>query len=378
MRIAHVIPALVKGGAEKVVVDLANCGVSNGDDVAIILAGPSSPELLACELRHEVEVLHICDHKPGRLSRYAMLTLWLIRNWRRVQPFDVLHCHLSFGSAAATLARCIRRGGARPAIVETFHAVGMPIPPWKRALLAGLAKWRDAVVLVAEDTFWRRFKAENPDVLLTVIPNGIAVHGKPPTPAEIAASRERIGIPSTCRSIVGTLGRLVEERKPEHLIKAFEEISRSASDEVHFVMGGAGPSLGKLEALARKSGLNERIHFPGLVMQPNLLFALCDLYISVNVGPVTGIAGLEAAAFGLPVIALQASDDYPGGATDWIWSSPDSGALGAEALRLLNSPEERRAIADRQRQHVLERHSAQAMSARYAKLYSRTLKRLAG
>ena len=33
MRIAHVIPALVKGGAEKVVVDLANCAVANGDEV---------------------------------------------------------------------------------------------------------------------------------------------------------------------------------------------------------------------------------------------------------------------------------------------------------------------------------------------------------
>src|SRR6185295_14859807 len=175
MRIAHVIPALVKGGAEKVVVDLANCAVANGDEVTLILAQPSPPELLACELKPEVKVLHICEGQPGRLSRYAMLARWLVRNRPLIRAFDVLHCHLSFGSAAGTLARWMRRGQPGPAIIETFHAAGMPIPKWKLALLARLARRRDALVLVAEDRFWRRFKRRNPDVPVTVIPNGIAI-----------------------------------------------------------------------------------------------------------------------------------------------------------------------------------------------------------
>jgi len=378
MRIAHVIPALVKGGAEKVVVDLANCAVANGDEVTLILAQPSPPELLACELRPEVKVLHICGGQPGRLSRYAMLARWLVRNRQLIRAFDVLHCHLSFGSAAGTLARWMRRGQPGPAIIETFHAAGMPIPGWKLALLARLARRRDALVLVAEDSFWRRFKRRNPDVPVTVIPNGIAIDQKRPTPTEITAYREGIGIPRTCGSIVGTLGRLVDERKPEYLIKAFAAMAATGEEDVHFVMGGAGPSLDQLETLADDAGLSGRIHFPGLVMDPALLFALCDLYVSVNVGPVTGIAGLEAAAFGVPVIALQASEDYPGGASDWIWSSVDPRALATEALRLLRSPTERREMADRQRQHVVEQHSAEAMSARYAELYRRVLQRFRG
>ena len=377
MRIAHVIPALVKGGAEKVVVDLANCAVANGDEVTLILAQPSPPELLACELRPEVKVLHICGGQPGRLSRYAMLARWLVRNRQLIRAFDVLHCHLSFGSAAGTLARWMRRGQPGPAIIETFHAAGMPIPGWKLALLARLARRRDALVLVAEDSFWRRFKSRNPDVPVTVIPNGIAIDQKRPTLPEITAYREGIGIPRTC-GIVGTLGRLVDERKPEYLIKAFAAMAETAEEDLHFVMGGAGPSLEPLKALAGEAGLSGRIHFPGLVMDPALLFALCDLYVSVNVGPVTGIAGLEAAAFGIPVIALQASADYPDGAADWIWSSADPRALATEALRLLRSPAKLQEMADRQRQHVVERHSADAMSARYAELYRRVLQRLRG
>lgn len=378
MRIAHVIPALVKGGAEKVVVDLANCAVANGDEVTLILAQPSAPELLACELKPEVKVLHICEGEPGRLSRYAMLARWLVRNRQLIHAFDLLHCHLSFGSAAGTLARWMRRGQPGPAIIETFHAAGMPIPRWKLALLARLARRRDALVLVAEDNFWRRFKSRNPDVPVTIIPNGIAIDQKRPTPTEITAYRESVGVAPRSTRIVGTLGRLVDERKPEYLIKAFAAMAETADEDVHFVMGGAGPSLDQLQTLADDAGLSGRIHFPGLVMDPALLFALCDLYVSVNVGPVTGIAGLEAAAFGVPVIALQASADYPNGATDWIWSSADPRALATEALRLLRSPTERREMADRQRQHVVEQHSAEAMSARYAELYRRVLQRLRG
>src|SRR3569833_832498 len=78
MKIAHVIPALTKGGAERVVVDLANAAVDDGHDVSIVAAVPAPPELIAGELRHEVNVMHV---GTGSIRpAYLRLVPRLIRN----------------------------------------------------------------------------------------------------------------------------------------------------------------------------------------------------------------------------------------------------------------------------------------------------------
>ena len=96
-----------------------------------------------------------------------------------------------------------------------------------------------------------------------------------------------------------------------------------------------------------------------------------DIYVSMNVGPITGIAGLEAAAAGIAVISLQATADYKGGDADWIWSDPDPANVGAEAARLMQSPDERQTLGARQAAHVRAHLSADATLAAYFELYAK-------
>ena len=60
------------------------------------------------------------------------------------------------------------------------------------------------------------------------------------------------------------------------------------------------------------------MHFPGEVNEPMKALSAMDLYISINVGPITGLAGMEA-GFGLPVIAMQFTRLLRTGGL--IWSS---------------------------------------------------------
>jgi glycosyltransferase involved in cell wall biosynthesis len=129
----------------------------------------------------------------------------------------------------------------------------------------------------------------------------------------------------------------------------------------------------KVEQLVRQLGLEDRVHFTGEALDPSLPMALIDLYLTINVGPITGIAALEAAAAGLPVIAIQLIDGYEAGPDDWIWSSGDLSAVAARAIELLGDEPGRRALARRQKAHVEAHHSVEVMARAYDRLYERAL-----
>lgn len=101
--------------------------------------------------------------------------------------------------------------------------------------------------------------------------------------------------------------------------------------------------------------------------------ALMDLYITVNVGPLTGIAALEASFSGLPVIAIQMVEGYRSRPEDWIWSSGDLGAVAREATRLLLDRGARRALAERQQAFVRANHTVEGMASSYYSLYEEAL-----
>lgn len=369
MKITHILPPLTRGGAERVAVDLANQAARAGHEVTLVSAYPVASESRVDGIDPRVAVQYVTG-RPSRFGKYALLGPWLIarRDWLLGQ--DVIHCHLTFGAVAGTAVQMLRRAFSRrrPVVVETFHAVGMPIPGWKRALAATLAASRNGFALMADDPYWKAFARANPNLRVRIIPNGVAARQEPPSAQELAAYRQSIGIPEGVR-IVGTIGRISADRMPLKMIDLFAQLASAGGSDVHFLVGGDGPLLGDARSRASQLGIGQRTHFPGLVTRPQLAFGLIDLYVSINVGPNTGIAGLEAAAAGTPLIALQALGDYSGGDEDWIWSSPDLGEVARKAAELLADEEEAAELAARQSWHVRSNLSLESMGDAYQKLY---------
>ncbi|AQR75537.1 glycosyltransferase [Sphingomonas sp. LM7] len=372
MKITHIIPALTKGGAERVLIDLANEAAAAGHDVTVVLGAPVAPELGQAMLRPDVRIRFI-SQSFSKLARYGRLPVWLAGNWRWLREQDVVHCHLTLAAILGTGIGWLRRlsGSSRPVVVETFHGVGMPIKWRQLALTTALARGRDGFALMAQDSHWSRFAERNPALPIAIIPNGVAISGSVPDTAAVAAYRQQIGVPESARWIVGTIGRILPERNPLATVAAFAEAARLLGDDVHFLMGGSGSMLEEVRAAGDAAGLGARLHLPGLVVEPRFALALMDVYVSMNVGPITGIAGLEAAAAGVPVIAVQALADYRRAPGDWIWSDPDPTQVGAEAARLLRDGADRAATGQRQKAHVLAHHSAAHMMHAYEDLYAR-------
>ena len=370
MKITHLNPALTKGGAEKVLVDLANLAARQGHEVSIVSAVAVDPVLLEEQVDPRVKLHFICPIGSDKSAAYRGMLPWLHRNWHWLASQDVVHCHMTYGALLGSAIR-MRRAMARsekPRMIETFHGVGMPIRPWQRRLAAMQAVWRDGYALMAEDNYWTGFAADHPRLPLAIIPNGIAVDQPPSSDAERAAYRRNAGIPDGA-PVIGTVGRLRAERNPLATVAAFAEAARLLGPDVHSLIAGDGPMTDAVRDEGNRLGLGDRLHLPGLAVKPWIAASVMDVYVSMNVGPITGIAGLEAAAAGIPVIALQATTDYAGGNDDWIWSDPDPVRVGAEAARLMQSPAERQAMGSRQASHVRAHHSADTMLAAYFELY---------
>jgi len=372
MNIVHVIPAFTKGGGERVAVDLANHAAAHGHRVTFVAAFPVDPGLLLHALREDVDVRYVASAADGSLLRYAKLLPWLLRNRRWLGEQDVVHCHLTFGAAFGAIAWALRRlrRGCRPAIVETYHAVGMPIPRLHRWIHARLLSLRDGIAMMADDPYWRNFVRSRRAIPSALIPNGIEVDRAPVAPEDGRAYRREAGLPLPPALVLGSVGRLVPARRPDLLVETFAAVAEQAGPGVAFLLAGDGPEREAVTSLIAARGLEGRARLPGMVMRPALAFSAIDLYLTVNVGPITGVAALEAAASGLPVIAVQLLDDHEPSGEDWIWSSRDPAAVASEAVRLLEDADARAALAARQSRHVREHFTAEAMALRYEALYS--------
>lgn len=374
MRIVHFIPILTKGGAERVVIDLANEAARRGHEVSLVAWIPAPPELGTNALSEQVSIRYL-DHKGGSSRRaYVRLLPWVFSNRRWLLSQDVIHCHLSMGSAFGAAVQSLRRlyGRRRPIVVETYHAVGVPIPNFDRAAHASLLSWRDAVAFMAEDPYWTRFRSARRKRLFQTIPNGVS---RRPAAAPASAERYRrdqAQIPDGVL-VLGNVGRLVPERRPELLLETFIEITKQTDRDIHLLLAGDGPMRPKLQAEARRLGLADRVHLPGLAVEPAEAFANIDLYLTLNVGALTGIAALEAALAGLPIVAVQLMDDYKRDGSALIWSSTHPAEVAARAVELFDDPADLKALARRQSAYVAAHHSVDAMSDSYFRLYDQCL-----
>jgi glycosyltransferase involved in cell wall biosynthesis len=374
LKIVHVIPALTKGGAERVVVELANHAAADGHDVTVLAAIPAARALLADRLLPGVAQRFVAPRSRRPRSAYAYVLPWILRNRRWLLDQDIVHCHLTFGGVFGALLQTVRdllRRG-RPVVVETYHAVGMKIPALKRTVHAALLRHRDAVALMAEDAYWRAFSVKREGRPAQLIPNGIS---EPPPATDEALTRYRrtSGIPDRA-IVIGTIGRLRYERRPDLLLQAFARLA-GIHHNAHFLLGGEGPERERLLAEASRLGLANRVHLPGLVNDPAEPIGIIDLYLTVNVGHTTGVAALEAVFAGVPAFALQLDTNHQRGADDWIpsWSDPDE--LGAQAATLLADNAALQTLATKQQRHARKNHGIDSMARAYERLYEDALAR---
>ena len=381
-RIVHVIPTLVRGGAEKQLTLLATRLPRNLFDVHVCVLTHSGP--LAEPLRQADIPIHVLD-KRWKVDPVAYRALR--RLLRRLEP-DLVHTWIF-------AANCYGRHAARRAGVKRVVAGERCVDHWKSwhelAIDRYLAGRTDKIVTNSRGVVDFYVEHGIPSEKFVVIPNGIelppagdvveagrgAVANRQhaaPGPSGRAELLAELGLPENAQ-LIGAVGRLWPQKNYKDLIWAAELLKVVRADS-HLLIVGDGPRRMQLLRWRDNLRISDRVHFLG--QRDDLASLLPHLSVfwigSAYEGQSNAV--MEAMSYGLPVVA----SDIPGNRdlvvdqhTGYLFPVGDRAALARLTNLLLDDPRRAQAMGAAGRARMAEHFSVRQMVDRHADLYQRLL-----
>jgi glycosyltransferase involved in cell wall biosynthesis len=170
--------------------------------------------------------------------------------------------------------------------------------------------------------------------MLAILPNPIDVE-------EIRRSiNQQQSQEDTTAPLLLAVGRLSPEKGFDLLLRAFSQLRKSIP-EARLVIAGIGAQEASLKADSAALGLNSAVTFAGHIADPWLYYSAATLFVLPSRHEGMPNALLEAAAAGLPIVALPASGGVvellrhqPGA---WLAPQVSAPALAASLLSALQA-----------------------------------------
>jgi glycosyltransferase involved in cell wall biosynthesis len=360
-RLLHIIPTLVRGGAEKQLAILATGLPRSEFDVHVAVLTHSGP--LEETLQHAgVPVTLI-----GKRWKVDPLAYWRLKALiRRLKP-DIVHTWLfaanSYGRQAAIAAG-----------VKHIVAGERCVDPWKSTLHLtidrALAGRTERIVTNSNGVVDFYTSHGLPADRFTVIPNGIRI-AEPADSITRAELLVELGLPADTDRLIGAVGRLWPQKRVKDLLWA-AELLKTARDGCHLLIIGDGPQRWRLERYCEQLRLNDRAHFLGERHDVPRLMPHFDVLWLASAYEGQSNAVMEAMAAGVPVIAT----DIPGnrdlvvpGETGHLVAVGDRLEFARRATWLFDDEPLRRRVGAAGQERIRMHFSVEQMIARHAELY---------
>lgn len=237
--------------------------------------------------------------------------------------------------------------------------------PLKRRLMRSILG--DAAVWVANSEWTaarcrellREIDLDSAAPPVRVIPLGTNPEHWRADPMAAVAFRRRRGLPAG-RWLV-TVARLVEYKGIDDGIRVVARLLKDHPD-LQYAVIGRGPDASRLRALSAELGVTDRLHLLTDVGDDELAagYSIGDIYVGLTRETPTdvegfGISFVEAAACGLPVVAVRSGgipDAVNDGETGLLFRPGDLPSVAAGVDRLLRQPDLARQMGQAGRERV--------------------------
>jgi glycosyltransferase involved in cell wall biosynthesis len=291
MRILIVMLSVGFAGTERHTLELANELARQGHQVGLVLRRrPSEPHRQAAfaALRGEIA--------DGITIFEARRTMPMLALWQALWRFrpDVIHAHHE-----RAVRLCARHAGRVP-VIGTIH---VHFRPEIYGSCAGLICLTEAEAAAIPDSYRGA---------VCVIGNWVRPHPRPDA-ARLADLRAGLGL-APGDQVIGTVARLEPVKNVAELIEAFHaarlpdaQLPDAQLSDTRLLIVGDGSQRATLAALADRLGLAGRVIFTGFRPDVRDLYFLFDLFVLNAADEPFGLVILEAAAAGVPVIAVASA-----------------------------------------------------------------------
>ena len=193
----------------------------------------------------------------------------------------------------------------------------------------------------------------------------------PLSPDDATATRTRLNLPAYVPVLLH-VGRLDTDKRVDKVIRAAVQPIRES--EAHLLIVGDGCQKNSLIRLCRKLGIEGRVHFAGYISPQDGLpeiYQACNVFVTASEIETQGIVLLEAAASGLPIVAVNATcipEIVHDGVNGFLSGSTDRDGL-SHAMSLLVRDGNKATQMGRTSRTLAERHELRFTIDAHEQLY---------
>jgi glycosyltransferase involved in cell wall biosynthesis len=333
MKVMHVITGLRTGGAESQLALLLRHTTTS----PVVVALANANEIADIIRRDGFEVYDLGMRSNHELRALARLTRLIFRH----RP-DAVHVHLYratlYGRVAARLAR-VRT------VITTEHSLlegqleGRRTSFLVKALYMATEPFSRATIAVSDEVAGRLSRWGVPKSKLHVIPNGIDMGRlaslSRPGPEPRAALRKRFDIAPEAK-VVGGIGRLHHTKQWDLLLQA---LAADLNAELQVMLVGAGDDESRLREVIARLGIDSWVHLTGVIADVSTALSAMDVVVSTSPQETFGLALVEAAVAGRPVLYVHSPGlDRVGEVSGVVKVSPQPSAIRAAVLGAVSEP----------------------------------------
>lgn len=365
LKILQLISSAGFFGAENVLLELSIELKNMGHTITIgTFNNLHNPNLELLEKAREYSINTEVFECKGKID---LKTIFQISSYVKENSIGIIHSHGYKSNIYAFLSNIKNR---RPLITTCHNWINSNTKANFYTYLDKIfIKGFDAVVPVSKTVKELLLKAKVGGGKINLIENGINI-SRFAVKKNGVELRKEFAIDLNSK-VIGTVGRLSEEKGHTYLLKAAGKVL-SLQKDCFFMIIGDGILRSSLEEEAKKTGISDRVIFTGRRDDISDLFSIMDIFVLPSLTEGLPMALLEAMAAGKPVVATNVGD-MPGilknGRLGILTPPYNSDAIAEGILFYLNNIAESKKYASNAYNQVIDNYSSTRMAKEYLRVY---------